>query len=129
MGCPLYSVGTWDTDLQAYTPQDGLTVPSQNVPIGTLRRVLDSFAAWATRPTADAIRMADTTTTTRGYWWNERTGARLMGKGRRSLCGFMFLQRLAPLHRGRGLDLGVRAAVPSAGTVCCVERELKEEDL
>lgn len=28
----LYSVGTWDTYLQAYTPQAGLTVPSQNVP-------------------------------------------------------------------------------------------------
>jgi len=27
----LYSVGTWDTEAQAYTPQEGLTVPSQNV--------------------------------------------------------------------------------------------------
>lgn len=30
--CPLYSVGTWDTYLQAYTRQEGLTVPSENVP-------------------------------------------------------------------------------------------------
>lgn len=37
---PLYSVGTWDTDLQAYTPQLGLTVPSQNVPLWTLKEVL-----------------------------------------------------------------------------------------
>lgn len=37
---PLYSVGTWDTDLQAYTPQIGLTVPSQNVNLATLREVL-----------------------------------------------------------------------------------------
>jgi hypothetical protein len=28
---PLYSIGTWDTEEQAYTPQVGLTVPSQNV--------------------------------------------------------------------------------------------------
>ena len=27
----LYSIGTWDTDLQAYTPQAGLSVPSANV--------------------------------------------------------------------------------------------------
>ena len=37
---PLYSVGTWDMDLQAYTPQEGLTVPSQNVDIHGLRRAL-----------------------------------------------------------------------------------------
>lgn len=37
---PLYSVGTWDTDEQAYTPQAGLTVPSQNVPWLTLLQVL-----------------------------------------------------------------------------------------
>jgi hypothetical protein len=36
----LYSVGTWNTDEQAYTPQAGLTVPSQNVDIHGLRRVL-----------------------------------------------------------------------------------------
>lgn len=40
MTVPLYSVGTWDTDLQAYTPQNGLTVPSQNVPWRTLLEVL-----------------------------------------------------------------------------------------
>lgn len=37
---PLYSVGTWDTDEQAYLPQAGLTVPSQNVDRHGLRRVL-----------------------------------------------------------------------------------------
>lgn len=36
---PLYSVGTWDTDLQAFTPQDGLTVPSQNVLLAVLRQL------------------------------------------------------------------------------------------
>ncbi len=34
-----YSVGTWDAASQAYTPQVGLTVPSQNVPWITLLRV------------------------------------------------------------------------------------------
>lgn len=28
---PLYSVGTWDTFRQAYTPQSGLSVPSFNM--------------------------------------------------------------------------------------------------
>lgn len=28
---PLYSVGTWDTDRQSYTPQAGLSVPSFNM--------------------------------------------------------------------------------------------------
>jgi hypothetical protein len=37
---PLYSVGTWDTDAQAYTPQAGLTVRSQNVPWRTLLEVM-----------------------------------------------------------------------------------------
>jgi len=37
---PLYSVGTWDMDEQAYTPQVGLSVPSQNVPWRTLLRVV-----------------------------------------------------------------------------------------
>jgi hypothetical protein len=37
---PLYSVGTWDTESQAYTPQEGLTVPSQNVPLAGLLAVL-----------------------------------------------------------------------------------------
>ncbi len=36
----LYSVGTWDTDTQAYTPQAGLTVPSVNVPWRTLLQVM-----------------------------------------------------------------------------------------
>jgi hypothetical protein len=37
---PLYSVGTWDMDAQAYTPQDGLTVPCVNVPWRVLLQVL-----------------------------------------------------------------------------------------
>lgn len=36
MNEPLYSVGTWDTDQQAYTPQAGLTVPCVNVGWRTL---------------------------------------------------------------------------------------------
>jgi hypothetical protein len=28
---PLYSVGTWDTDRQAFTPQRGLSVPCFNM--------------------------------------------------------------------------------------------------
>lgn len=40
MTAPLYSVGTWDTDLQAYTPQEGLSCESQNVPLWGLREVL-----------------------------------------------------------------------------------------
>jgi hypothetical protein len=30
---PLYSIATWDMEQQAYTPQSGLTVPSDNVPL------------------------------------------------------------------------------------------------
>lgn len=37
---PLYSIGTWDTHLQAYTPQEGLSFPSQNVPWRTLLNVV-----------------------------------------------------------------------------------------
>jgi hypothetical protein len=37
---PLYSIGTWDTEQQAYTPQAGLTVPCVNVPWRTLLEVL-----------------------------------------------------------------------------------------
>lgn len=36
MSEPLYSVGTWDMDAQAYTRQDGLSVPSENVPFRML---------------------------------------------------------------------------------------------
>lgn len=36
----LYSVGTWDGEKQAYTPQEGLSVPSQNVPWTGLLAVL-----------------------------------------------------------------------------------------
>lgn len=33
----LYSVGTWDTDRQAYTPQRGLSVPAFNITLAQLR--------------------------------------------------------------------------------------------
>ena len=36
---PLYSIGTWDTDLQAYTPQVG-TEPCINVPWRRLLQVM-----------------------------------------------------------------------------------------
>ena len=36
----LYSVGTWDYDEQAYTPQRGLTVPSFNITRAQLRVAL-----------------------------------------------------------------------------------------
>jgi hypothetical protein len=36
----LYSVGTWDTDAQAYTPQLGLSVPSFNVNREQLRKAM-----------------------------------------------------------------------------------------
>ena len=42
---PLYSVGTWDTDMQAYTPQFGLTVPSINVPWWGLIQILRELRA------------------------------------------------------------------------------------
>jgi hypothetical protein len=35
-----YSIGTWDTDAQAYTPQEGLTVHCVNVPWRTLLQVM-----------------------------------------------------------------------------------------
>jgi len=37
---PVYSVGTWDGLLNAFTPQQGLSVPSINVPLATMRQVL-----------------------------------------------------------------------------------------
>jgi hypothetical protein len=37
---PLYSVGTFDGELDSYTPQDGLTLPCINIPLSTLREVL-----------------------------------------------------------------------------------------
>jgi hypothetical protein len=40
MSEPLYSVGTWDSDAQAYTPQEGLTVPAFNITLGELRAAL-----------------------------------------------------------------------------------------
>jgi hypothetical protein len=35
-----YSVGTWDTDRNAYTPQRGLSVPCLNITIHQLRTAL-----------------------------------------------------------------------------------------
>ena len=52
---PLYSVGTWDANAQAYTPQEGLSVPSVNVPLHGLRAALKAlrrefgYAAWRMR--------------------------------------------------------------------------------
>lgn len=40
MSEPLYSVGTWDIDAQAYTPQPGLSVPSLNITLHQLRQAL-----------------------------------------------------------------------------------------
>lgn len=40
MAEPLYSVGTWDTEKQAYTPQRGLTVPSFNITLPQLRQAI-----------------------------------------------------------------------------------------
>ena len=37
---PLYSIGTWDTDAQAYTPQPETKTPCINVDIQGLRRHL-----------------------------------------------------------------------------------------
>lgn len=37
---PLYSVGTWCVVRNAFTVQDGLSVPSLNVPLWTVRQVL-----------------------------------------------------------------------------------------
>jgi len=42
---PLYSVGTWDTDRQAYTPQRRLSVPSFNMTLGQLRTALRELRA------------------------------------------------------------------------------------
>jgi hypothetical protein len=36
----LYSVATWDTERQAYTPQRGLTVPSFNITLAQLRQAV-----------------------------------------------------------------------------------------
>ena len=36
----LYSVATWDTNRQAYTPQRGLTVPSFNITLTQLRQAV-----------------------------------------------------------------------------------------
>jgi hypothetical protein len=52
MTCPdcartrLYSVGTWDTDRQAYTPQRGLPVPSFNITLSQLRSALRWLRAY-----------------------------------------------------------------------------------
>lgn len=40
MTTALYSVGTWDMEKQAYTPQDGLSVPSFNITLSQLRTAL-----------------------------------------------------------------------------------------
>lgn len=40
---PLYSVGTWDTEVQGYTPHEGLGVPMVNVDVHGLRRALKAL--------------------------------------------------------------------------------------
>lgn len=45
MTTPLYSIGTWDTELQAFTPQNGLTVASLNIDRGTLRKAMRELQA------------------------------------------------------------------------------------
>lgn len=42
-----YSVGTWDTDKQAYTPQRGLSVPSFNITLAQLRQALKELRTMA----------------------------------------------------------------------------------
>lgn len=37
---PLYSIGTWDTDLQAYTPQCNQGSPWLNITIGQLKNAM-----------------------------------------------------------------------------------------
>ncbi len=39
MAIPLYSIGTWDTDVCAYTPQVGLSVYPINVPWAGLLQI------------------------------------------------------------------------------------------
>lgn len=41
MTTPLYSVGTWDADAEAYTPQTG--VPAFNLTLAELRRSLKAL--------------------------------------------------------------------------------------
>ena len=36
----LYSIGTWDSKKQAFTPQRGLSVPSFNITRGQLRQAM-----------------------------------------------------------------------------------------
>lgn len=40
---PRYSVKTWDTEAQAFTPQDGMSAPSINVSLWGLRRALQEL--------------------------------------------------------------------------------------
>ena len=42
---PVYSIGTWDGLLNAFTPQQGLSVPCINVPLATMRQVLRELRA------------------------------------------------------------------------------------
>lgn len=59
-----YSVGTYDRDLQAYTPQLGLSVPSLNITLAELRqavrelRRVHCYGAYRVRDT-DGDRYSD----------------------------------------------------------------------
>ena len=56
MSTPLYSVATWDSYRQAYTPHKGLTVPSFNCTLSQLRTAIRElrtlgYGAYRTRDT------------------------------------------------------------------------------
>ena len=56
MSDPLYSVGTWDSDCQAYTPQIGVA-DSINITLAQLRRALKRLRALGYN--ADRVRLPD----------------------------------------------------------------------
>lgn len=61
---PLYSVGTWDSDLNGFTVQAGLTVPSINVPLNVVRQITRELRQMGY--TAHRKRSPDG-----GYWDND----------------------------------------------------------
>lgn len=42
---PLYSIGTWDVLIEAYTPQAGLSVPAFNIDRSQLRQAIRELRA------------------------------------------------------------------------------------
>jgi hypothetical protein len=57
MSEPLYSIGTWDMDLQAYTPQNG--VPAFNLTRGQLRESIKMLRSLKYKYTVHRFRDAD----------------------------------------------------------------------